>query len=155
MIFIAARVLLQAGTRHCRRPVMPGRIHVQIRSQLRPELGQDLLAFQRIAIGIVVQILHHLSRDERGIFLHPGTGRIAQDAKLDGQAVAVRLDVGIHATRIGLKVRTILRRSNLQRFLGGYSDPKNSLLAIMLKKIPSEDFRNLAGGEPPHNVHLP
>ncbi len=78
-----------------------------------------------------------------------------QDAKLDGQAVAVRLDVGIHATRIGLKVRAILRRSNLQRFLGGYSDPKNSLLAIMLKKIPSEDFRNLTGGEAPHNVHLP
>src|SRR5260370_32284335 len=56
---------------------------------------------------------------------------------------------------VGLEMSAILVRRKLKRLLCGNSELQNSLLTIMLKKIGSENFRNFASGESPHDVHLP
>ena len=132
---------IEAGTHHGRRPVVPGEFTYKSAVSSGPELGQNLLALQRVAVRIMVQVLHHLGRDQRGILRRPGTRRIAQDAKLDRQPVAMRFDVGVHAPRIGLEVGAILRRGNLKRLARRHSDPQNSLLAIMLEEIRRPESR--------------
>ena len=134
---------------------MPRGVHVQIGSQFRPQLGQDLLAVERVAIGIMVQVFHHLGRNQGRVLRRPRTRRIFQDAKLDRQPVAMRFDISVYAPRIGLEVSAILRRRNLNRLPGGHSEPQNPLLPVVLEKFVAQNLGDFAGCESPHHVHLP
>ena len=86
---------------------MPGTVHIQIRGQLRSELGQNFLSVERISEGVVVEILHHLVGNDDGILRLPRFRAILQNAELNRKATGPALDVGIHAARVGVKVRAI------------------------------------------------
>ena len=106
-----------------------------------PELGQDLLALQRVAIRIVVQVLHHLGRDQGA---NPPAPRDAEhNAGCETRSATGRDEIRCRRSRPGHRPRNehVLRRRNLERLPGGHSDSQNPLLAIMREEIRRRESR--------------
>src|ERR1700723_3293206 len=104
--------------------------------------------------GTGAQVFHHLNPDECGVLRLPRLRGIAEDAKLQRQAAAMGVDVRVHAPRISLEVRALLRRQSLYRFSRCQSQPQNSLLPVMLQKVSAKNLCQLTRCVPAYSIHL-
>src|SRR5258708_25791278 len=109
------RLLLEVFSHYGRRAIVPRTVYIQIRGQLRSELGKNFLSIERIFEGVVVEILHHLVRDDDGVLRLPWFWTILQNAELDGKGAALGFDEGVHSTRVGIKLTAITGARHLQR----------------------------------------
>src|SRR5438132_1472748 len=98
----------------------------------------------RELMWIVIQILHHLHGDKRGIFWAPSLRRIAQDAEFEGQTIAMRIDISVHTTCVVLKICAILGRGDLGLLHCRRPQAKYPLLAVDLERVFANDLRQLS-----------
>ena len=136
LLFLIVYILPHDGGR----AVVPGTIHVEIGSQLRTQLGQDLFTGERVGKGIIVEILHHLVCDDDRILCLPRFRPVLQNPKLKRKAVCMGLDKCIHSPRVGVKVRTVARTRHLQRFSGRRAQSQDALLAVDLERVLAENL---------------
>ncbi len=93
---------------------MPGTVYVQIGSQVRAQLRQNLLSREHVPEGVVVEVLDHLVCDDDGIFRLPRLWLVLQDAELNWKIAHMAIDECIHPMRVRVKIRTIARTRHLQ-----------------------------------------
>ena len=103
----------------------------------------------------MIQILYHLRGDHRRVFRQPGLRGVAQDAELKRQVIAMRVDVGIDATRVVFKAHAIFWGEGFQSLAGGCAQSKDALFFVALQQIGTQDFREFSRGVAAHAVHLP
>ena len=148
-------LIVEIFPHHRRRTIVPRAVHVQISRQLRPQLGQNLLSRQHVPKGVIVEILHHLVRDDDGILGLPRLRPVLQDVELNRKPIFMSLDERIHSTRVSIKIRTIPRTRHLQRFPGRRPQSQDALLAVDLERVLAKNLREFSGSEAPHHIHLP
>jgi hypothetical protein len=75
--------------------------------------------------------------------------------KLNGETIAMGVDEGIDAARIGPQFMKILGRHGLHGTIGGGAKLKGTLLPVVFDEAGAEDLGELAGGVAAEHVHLP
>src|SRR5713101_3499608 len=135
------------------RMVSPRSVHIKVGSQLRTELGQDLLSRQG-GDGVGAEGFDHLISDHQRIFFAPWTRRVMQGAEFQRQAVTMAVNVGVYSARISAELFAVLRSGCLQALFGDCPDPENALLAIVLEGDFANNLGEVPGCRPTHQIHL-
>jgi hypothetical protein len=101
------------------------------------------------------EVLKHDEGDEEAVARGPGSGLVAEEAELEGEMGALEFDGGVDAGGVTLEEMELIGGEGGDGAVGGGSDEKGALEAVVSEEGGAEDFGEGAGGVAAKGVHLP
>ncbi len=133
--------------------VAPRSSGIEIGGERGTDLLRDGLAGE-LGGPLLIERLHHAEDDEHRIDGLPAARLIVEQAELGGKRVGFA-DVGVDAAGVVLEEAAILRGEAGGEPLRSLPELEHALDAVMLDEVAAENFRDFAGSDAAHHVHLP
>jgi hypothetical protein len=137
-----------------RRMVAPGDGGVEIADEVRRKFCGEGFAVE-FGGETGGEVLEHDEADEERVARRPGGGLVAEEAELEREVGALKVDGGVDAGGVLLEKMKLVGRQGSEGAVGGDAKLEGALEAIVDQEAGAKDLGESAGGVTTESVHLP